>query len=305
MSLILDALNRSRQERDAVPGLATEHLPVDDREPAPVWQKWVPWIALGMALLIIALLLLDRGSESPATAPAATVRGSENSPAPLQVPAPQPATAADVQPTTRGSTAAAAEPASAVVSRGNVTSPGSDAETAESAQVSAGTPTEAEVAALYSQEPQVAPQAPPAAPVPEAPPREAASPATREPLEVAGQEQAAVEPAVEEEAVDIEKMVTLARDGVENARLAEHPAPFIADLSQRTKDEIPTIFYQRHDYRGDASSSSIVVLNGKELRVGGRPASGVKVEEILSDSVVLNYQGTEFRLRALNSWVNL
>jgi hypothetical protein len=48
-----------------------------------------------------------------------------------------------------------------------------------------------------------------------------------------------------------------------------------------------------------------VVLNGKELKVGGSPASGVKVEEILPDSVVLNYRGTEFRLRALNSWVNL
>jgi hypothetical protein len=48
-----------------------------------------------------------------------------------------------------------------------------------------------------------------------------------------------------------------------------------------------------------------VVLNGKELRPGGQPASGVKVVEILPDSVVLDYRGTEFRLRALNSWVNL
>jgi hypothetical protein len=41
------------------------------------------------------------------------------------------------------------------------------------------------------------------------------------------------------------------------------------------------------------------------LGVGGSPVPGMKIEEILPDSVVLNYQGTQFRLRALNSWVNL
>ncbi len=95
-----------------------------------------------------------------------------------------------------------------------------------------------------------------------------------------------------------------AENELENARLAEHPAPFIAQLSQQTKDGIPSIFYQRHDYRGD-SARSVVVLNGQELRVGGRPAAGVTVDEILPDSVVLSYRGTQFRLRALNSWVNL
>jgi hypothetical protein len=109
---------------------------------------------------------------------------------------------------------------------------------------------------------------------------------------------------LQEEPVDIESLVAQAREEVEDAALAEHPAPFIIELSQRTKDGIPTIYYQRHDYRGDARRST-VVLNGKELRVGGRPATGVKIDEILPDSVVLSHQGTQFRLRALNSWVNL
>ena len=78
MSLILDALNRSRQERDAVPGLATDHLPNQPREPAPAWRKWLPWVALGAALAIIAGLLLERGAESPASPPAAQVRDSGN-----------------------------------------------------------------------------------------------------------------------------------------------------------------------------------------------------------------------------------
>ena len=108
----------------------------------------------------------------------------------------------------------------------------------------------------------------------------------------------------QEEPIDIEKMILKARQDLENAALAEHPAPFISDLSHQTKDSIPTIFYERHDYSDDQAQSS-VVLGGKTLKVGGSPGAGVKVEEILPDSVVLSYRGTQFRLRALNSWVNL
>ena len=43
----------------------------------------------------------------------------------------------------------------------------------------------------------------------------------------------------------------------------------------------------------------------KQLRVGGMVAPGVKLVEILPDSVVLSHDGREFRLRALNSWINL
>ncbi|MBK6740148.1 MAG: general secretion pathway protein GspB [Haliea sp.] len=80
--------------------------------------------------------------------------------------------------------------------------------------------------------------------------------------------------------------------------------PFLIDLSQQVKDSIPTVYYLRHDYSNNASLST-VVLNSKTLSVGGSPVPGMKIEEILPDSVVLNYQGTQFRLRALNSWVNL
>ena len=61
--------------------------------------------------------------------------------------------------------------------------------------------------------------------------------------------------------------------------------------------------YLRHDYSGDPARSS-VHINGKTLRAGGS-VGGVKVVEILPDSVVLEYKGSRFRLRALNSWVNL
>jgi hypothetical protein len=106
-----------------------------------------------------------------------------------------------------------------------------------------------------------------------------------------------------EEAVDIEKLVEQAQAELKDASLTEHPVPLLSSLSQQTKDGIPTLMYQRHDYSGDPSRSS-VVINGKTLRAGAS-GGGVKVEEILPDSVVLEVQGVRFRLRALNSWVNL
>jgi hypothetical protein len=106
-----------------------------------------------------------------------------------------------------------------------------------------------------------------------------------------------------EETVDIEKLVEQAQAELKDASLTEHAVPLLASLSQQTKDGIPTLMYQRHDYSGDPARSS-VVINGKTLRAGAS-AGGVKVEEILPDSVVLEVKGVRFRLRALNSWVNL
>ena len=47
-----------------------------------------------------------------------------------------------------------------------------------------------------------------------------------------------------------------------------------------------------------------MTLNGRRLLVGQR-VDGIEVLEILNDSVVLRAGGIEFRLRALNTWVNL
>ncbi|MEY2908313.1 MAG: hypothetical protein RLZZ602_836, partial [Pseudomonadota bacterium] len=37
----------------------------------------------------------------------------------------------------------------------------------------------------------------------------------------------------------------------------------------------------------------------------GQQSKGFTVKEILEDSVIVTWGGTEFRLRALNSWINL
>lgn len=247
MSLILDALNRSRREEDTVPGLATQHY----AEPAPGeagWRRMLPWAALCVALAVIAWLLLRDAPGAP------TVTIVENSP-PASVP-----TAA---------TGPVSEPRPAPPSP----------------------PPDPEVTALYRQ--------PRVEPVPEVAATPSEPKAGRAPQAIAPPA-----PPPREEPVDIAKLVEQAESELKNRELVEHPAPFLVELSQHTKDQIPTIFYQRHDYAGD-SPRSTVVLNGKQLRAGGTAAPGVKVVEILPDSVVLSHDGREFRLRALNSWINL
>ncbi|MEZ5568539.1 MAG: general secretion pathway protein GspB [Halioglobus sp.] len=318
MSLILDALNRSRRDAAPVPGLDTYHA----AETAPRGARaYLPWFALALAVLLIIWLLWDRSSrpEPAVTAPLQEAADNMSSalasmkdqlqagatahrqpaipPAELPVPgaaAPPPNTA----------------PASASAGAGGTPAPpdAQSALTASSAVVSTGSaPAKAAVdtavAELYERapEPDVEPRlaeealAKPAGAVP-ARDRPAAPPST-------GQAAQAARGDVEEP-VDLEQLLQRARDEVENAQLVEHPAPFIAELSQQTKNAIPTLYYQRHDY-SDVAGRSSVVLNGKPLRVGGSPVSGMKVDDILPDSVILSYQGTQFRLRALNSWINL
>jgi hypothetical protein len=138
---------------------------------------------------------------------------------------------------------------------------------------------------------------------PEPTPAETAQAARSQP-EPSAEAATALAAPVSEESLDIEALVERAENELENARLAEHPAPFLADLSQQKKNQIPTLMYSRHDYASDAKASA-VTINGKSLRAGGTAGGGVRVVEVLPDSVVLSHQGTEFRLRALNSWVNL
>jgi hypothetical protein len=269
VSLILDALNRSREDSDPVPGLATRH-DAKVAEPA-AWRAYLPWAALLVALLIIGMLLFEREEAAPQ-------QQASLAPSPVEKPAAAPPVVAPPAPR------AVEKPPAITPAATPTTDPGGPPEKVD-----------AEVAQLYQQPVDDSP-------VPVDTANREAEPPAAEPLkEVAA---APLPPAQEEQEVDIEKLLLQAEEEVENARLAEHSAPFIADLSQQSKNAIPTVYYQRHDYAGDGSRSK-VVLNGQSLGEGGSPASGLKVVEILPDSVVLNFRGTEFRLRALNSWVNL
>lgn len=106
----------------------------------------------------------------------------------------------------------------------------------------------------------------------------------------------------EETPIDIEEVVRRAQRAIGEIPLIPHGTPLLESLSQQQKDRIPTVLYSVHDWASDGGSS--VVLNGQRLTVGQRH-QGFAVTEILEDSVILSWGGVDFRLRALNSWVNL
>lgn len=284
MSLILDAVNRSRQEADQPPGVAAQHYIENDGAQAKSWRGFLPWLALLVALMVIGWLVLERGPRPVApvddltlVAPAASPPGR---PTGRTTPGSQPPPEV-----------VEAVPGAAV--RESIVATVDPAATAEAPAAVPPEPGSA-VADLYQRQAREPDAARPA--------RESVA---QQDIESATQPAAQAQESTEQEQpVDIEKVILQAREELKDARLKEHPAPLIAELSQQTKDRIPTIYYERHDYAGN-QARSVVVLNGKSLKVGGSAASGVKVDEILPDSVVLNFRGTQFRLRALNSWINL
>ncbi len=90
----------------------------------------------------------------------------------------------------------------------------------------------------------------------------------------------------------------------EPVRLAEEPpVPGIRDLPWSLQQDIPTINYQAHNYRESGNSS--VTINHRERRAGDEIAPGVRIERIESDGLVLTYEGRTFKLKAMNSWVNM
>lgn len=281
MSLILDAINRSQRERAApgeVPGVATVHYAEATVAPR-AWRQGLLGLLLVIAVGVIAWLLLRPAPVAeppvPDVAPPQRVAPiAESAPQPVSAPSPR---AMDSAPPA-GDTAPAVAPEVAALYEGEVS--GDD-------------------------------------PAPE--PQSAPAPASRETApsgEAAGQkpsadavtaqampESAAPEQETSEEALDVEALLRAAQREMASEALSEHPAPFLSTLSQQRKDAIPTLLYSAHDYRGDGNST--VLINGKTARAGQGLGKGVSVVEILPDSVVLAFEGKQFRLRALNSWVNL
>ena len=111
-----------------------------------------------------------------------------------------------------------------------------------------------------------------------------------------------VEPTSLAPPIDLARAMEAAARELGESVLVPHPAMLLENLSQQQKDRVPTIVYSDHDY--SSTGESRVTLNGQQLRVGQRLTT-IRVVDILVDSVVLEVDGIEFRLRALNTWVNL
>lgn len=108
---------------------------------------------------------------------------------------------------------------------------------------------------------------------------------------------------VEADPERVDALLARAEAALADRDLTPHAAPMLDELPATLRDAIPTLIYSRHDYRADGGESSVLI--NREPRRVGDTTRGVSIEDILPDSVVLSYRGTLFRLRALNSWVNL
>jgi general secretion pathway protein B len=306
MSLILEAINRSQREAanpGEVPGIATQHYADPGVAPGG-WPQALLLLALLVALAVIAWLLLG---QRPAPAPA------EPHPVPVPAPlsaAPVAAPRAELPVPAPGVAASGAGAGDVAGERATPRAPAVDPFTAAPpasaapdgtalAQAVTGEPPAVapEVAALYARPDPVEAAAPAAAPAPAS-----SSDQRRQPASPAAPRASTA--ASREEPLDVEAMLQQAQAQMANQSLAKHPAPFLADLTQQRKDAIPTLLYAAHDYRGKGGEST-VVINGRTAHAGESLGKGVTVEEILPDSVVLSHDGQQFRLRALNSWVNL
>ncbi|HEY7883688.1 MAG TPA: general secretion pathway protein GspB [Cellvibrionaceae bacterium] len=76
----------------------------------------------------------------------------------------------------------------------------------------------------------------------------------------------------------------------------------VRDLPLSVQNRVPTLMYSAHFYESQATPS--VILNGQRLYKGGT-ISGMKVEDVHADGVVLRLNEHVFKLNALNSWVNM
>jgi general secretion pathway protein B len=281
VSLILEALNRSARDRQTEPGAATPSLDtpayLNEMEQQRRWPAYLTWAALVVALLVIAYLTLgypggQSSSKDLAMPESKLSEESTSAPEPILA---QQAIPVDIPAAVPVSVEAL--PAEVVASDPAVDALYGDRVEVEEEEGGAANPSPAAVIELAK-----------ARPAPEA--QLASKPVEKQ--------------AVTDQPIDIEEVLARTEEELKSTRLQEHSAPFITALSQRKKDAIPSILYRHHDYSSNASQSS-VVLNGKTVKVGQAVTGGIRLDEILPDSIVLSHNGEQFRLRALNSWVNL
>ena len=281
MSLILDALNRADQERSddqPLPDLKASQTPPPD--PSEPWRRWlVEAVVVGAAIAILIVSLWnrdddggsdrnnDRNSDRESAATARLPTQSAPAPSPAQSAG---AAALSSVPVTAPVTTQAAKAAA---------NPPPGATTPASNQPTSASPDPA-VAKLYQQ-----PIAPP--PV--------ISPKVSKPKTVAPKQPVTTKPAPQPAPV-----ATAAADG---GLSVLQTIPLLTERSLRFQRKIPSIDYAMHVYAED-SGNGFVMMNGEKRRVGSQLAPDLRVIAILENSTVLDYQGIQFRLDALNSWVN-
>lgn len=276
MSLILDALNRAERERHKapVPDLQTRHEPAATlAAPSPISYRLVPGlIVLGLVLALTAYLLVaPQPPESAAVgAPARELDPVDSSPAAPVQQSPAPANASLVDKEVLSS--ADADHGAAEIA---VASPLN--ETADSSVPAEETTTDLD--ALYASARALEKQSLAPEPV---------ESLYREPVVAAPPPEVMTVPATELEARSYERLIDI---------------PDIGDLPSGLRQQIPSINYVRHNF--DPRGARSVVINGVAHREGASLEQDLMLEEIYSDGVICRFKQIRFKLRALNSWINM
>lgn len=299
MSMILDALQRADRERQKQeqppPSLSTPTTPPPRQAPASKRAWWLAGAALALALVAALLFVaLNRPPAAPASqTPARAVQPQEPAPTPEPAPRPSPEPRTDATPAKPEGIAELYQ--SPQVEETSVTQLYRRAQSGGSTTPSVDAAKAAGVEGAEGHTQQLGERPDPAAvrltEVESATnvASEAGTAQTPAPKATPQEPEASSEPSPESSpkpAPDSTSAVTSVRD-----------------LPWNLQQTMPSLNYQRHDYRnGDASR---VVINGKELRAGQQVASDLKLERIEEDGAIMRYQGHRFKLRALNSWVNM
>ncbi len=316
MSMILDALKRSREDmpgRGGVPSVDAQHYMPDGGATLPLWVRLAGAAALLVIGGLVYLLLVQSGSSNPQPVaqplreedPSATAVDMQRRVA-VQAPvAVSPKVKSGASPGVEmgtEATSASARGVPGVAAKPNLV-PASKASAVNTADPA--------IAALYQQAPSetasdATANARVASPSKAGSSSKVASPSKSEATKPSAMKPEspgeANEAGVTEQVVDVADVLRRAQKELGEGGLIAHPVPLLDALSQQQKDKVPTVLYTGHDF--NPSGESAVVLNGDRLTVGQRN-KGFLVKEILVDSVILSWGGTDFRLRALNSWVNL
>ena len=77
--------------------------------------------------------------------------------------------------------------------------------------------------------------------------------------------------------------------------------PSVFTLDRQLQQSIPAISYGAHIYASD-NKSGFVILDGAKRRAGEKMSSGIYVEKIHGDFVVLSFRGIIFSLPAMKNW---
>lgn len=75
----------------------------------------------------------------------------------------------------------------------------------------------------------------------------------------------------------------------------------IDQLSPLIQDQLPSLSFSAHLYASDPQERWVRV-NGRRLEEGDSITSDLSIEEISSDTVLLNFRGQRFTMKALSDW---